>query len=123
VPSTALVLGVFGGEAGTLGLDPGKPSVSEVFLPARPACPRCWAMPAALLHLLHEIFLDLAPPLRGMRQRGKLLVVGLPAVGIEQPLGFPIWRFCVNADVGDHAADLGGGTDSRRLARSVGRWR
>ena len=67
----------------------------------------------ALLHLLNEELLDLAlRALRDLRKRGELFVVSLPAVRIEEVLGLlelALLGEC--ADVGDHAADLAGGTD------------
>ena len=99
---------------------------------ARPACPLCDGGDAllllgdgaaALLHLLHEVFLDLAlRALRGLGEARQLLVVGLPAVGIEQPLGFlDLALLRQRADVGDDAADLVGGADLGGALALLGR--
>ena len=99
---------------------------------ARPACPLCDGGDALLLlgdgaaarlHLLHEVFLDLAlRALRGLREARQLLVVGLPALGIEQPLGFlDLALLRQRADVGDDAADLVGGADLGGALALLGR--
>ena len=124
----ALVLGVFGGKRRVA-----RPSAATAPRSAISSCSASPAWPlcavamrsccsvdgaAALLHLLHEILLDLAlRALRGLGQARQLLVVGLPAVGVEQPFGLldlPLLR--QRADVGDHAADLVGACGSRRRA-------
>ena len=59
----------------------------------------------AIFHLLDEVLFDLALRALGLvGELGELHVVGLPAVGIEQPFGFGKLRLLrALADVGDHA--------------------
>ena len=78
---------------------------------------------AAVLHLLHEVLLDLAlRALGGLRQLGELLVVGLPALGIEQALGLlDLALLGERADVGDHAAHLVEGADLGGALALLGR--
>ena len=118
----ALVLAVLGGKARPLCLQPGKLLGQRYLLAGQarlPALGRGDALlllgdgAAALLHLLDEIILDLGlRALRGVGKTNQLLVVGLPALGIEQPLGFlDLALLRLGADVGDDAADLAGGAD------------
>ena len=126
------VLAVLGGEAGPLGLQSrqllgqrdlldGEAGLSA--LRGGDALLLLGDAAAALLHLLHEVFLDLA--LRALRCLGEareLLVVGLPALGIEQTLGFlDLALLRQRADVGDDAADLVGGADLGGALALLGR--
>ena len=126
------VLAVFGGEARALGLQPrqllGQRDLlaGEARLPALRGGDALLLLgdgAAALLHLLHEVLLDLAlRALRGLAEARQLLVVGLPALGIEQPLGFlDLALLRQRADVGDDAADLVGGADLGGALARVGR--
>ena len=128
-----LVLAVLGGEARALGLQPRQLLDQRDLLDGEACLPALRGGDAllllgdgaaALLHLLHEVFLDLAlRALRGLGEARELLVVGLPALGVEQPLGFlDLALLRQRADVGDDAADLIGGADlGGALARSAGK--
>ena len=121
----ALVLAVLGSKAGPLRLQPrqllhrGNLLAGQARLPALRGGDALLLLgdaAPALLHLLHEVCLDLGlGALRSLRQARQLLVVGLPALGLEQTLGLldlPLLR--QRADVGDDAADLAGGADLGR---------
>ena len=118
----ALVLRVFRSKAGALSPQPREFFGQRYLLVGKPGLPPLGRGDtllllvdgaAALLHLLDEVFLDLAlRPLRGMGQARELLVVGFPAVCIEQRFRFfdlPLLGEC--ADIGDHFADLVDGAD------------
>ena len=126
------MLPVLGGQTGTLALEPGE-LLDQRHLLARqtrlPALRGGDALlllgdgAAALLHALDEVLLDLALGALGrLAEARELLVVGLPALGLEQALGLlDLAPLGERADVGDDAADLVGGADLGGALALLGR--